>query len=234
MLFPTDGEMILRRFRDKSMSRAVSFSSCMPYPTHQQFLALLRERKKHEDLVEEYLLTGVPFAFKDDQASHVLLLSEIAKQLAIGQDAINVIGSGRIGFSLDPEQFGKPFSEKSDLDVAIVSDTLFDEAWMDMLRLGKAYHKLRNDTKAWLATHRQSCIYWGFVRPEHLPGVVRFSSKWFFTFKGLSRIRAFASRPISGRLYRTRDHLVFHQKYSCNEILKELRKAEFSTKGAVN
>jgi hypothetical protein len=206
----------------------------MPYPTKQEFLALLRESKKHEELVEQYLLTGIPFAFKDNEASHGVLLSEIAKQLAIGQDAINVIGSGRIGFSLDPEQFGKPFSEKSDIDVAIVSDDLFDEAWMDMLRLGKAYHRLKDDTKAWLASHRRSCIYWGYVRPELLPGVVKISSKWFFTFKGLSRIRELARRSITGRLYRTRDHLVVHQKYSCNEILKELRKPEYSTKDAVN
>jgi hypothetical protein len=180
------------------------------------------------------LLTGVPFAFKDDEASHGVLLSELATQLAINQDAINVIGSGRIGFSLNPEQFGKPFSEKSDIDVAIVSDILFDQAWFDMLRLGRAYFKLRDDTKAWLESHRRSSIYWGFVRPELLPGVVRFSSKWFFTFKGLSRIRALASRPISGRLYRTRDHLVVHQKYSFNEILKELRKSGDPPKEAVH
>jgi hypothetical protein len=190
----------------------------MPYPNKEEFLALLRERK-HEEVVEEFLLQGVPFVFKDDGSTHSVLLAEVSKELAIGQDTIIVVGSGRIGFSLAPEKYGNPFSAKSDLDIAIVNAGLFDDAWMDMLRVGTAYRTLRPGIRDWLKTHRESLVYWGIVRPDSLPGVVRISSKWFSTFKGLSRNRAFASRQMTGRLYRTRDHLVVHQMYSCSAIL---------------
>jgi hypothetical protein len=195
----------------------------MPYPDKKEFLALLREGN-HEQVVEEYLLHGLPFAFKDDAPTHGVLLAEISKELVIEQDSINVIGSGRIGFSLAPEKFGNPFSAKSDLDVAIANADLFDQAWMDMLKVGRAYFSLKPGIREWIKTHRQSLIFWGIVRPDTLPGVVGISSKWFSTFKGLSRNRVFASRQVTGRLYRTRDHLLVHQMYSCSSIVASARK----------
>ena len=190
----------------------------MAYPDKQEFLALLRERK-HEEVVEECILGGLPFAFKDDPPTHGILLDEISRELAIARDTIMVVGSGRTGFSLDPEKYGNPFSVRSDLDIAIVNSALFDDAWMDMLRVGGAYRTLKPGIREWLKTHRQNLVYWVIVRPDSLPGVVRISSKWFSTFHGLSRNRTFASRTITGRLYRTRDHLLVHQMYSCDAVL---------------
>jgi hypothetical protein len=195
----------------------------MAHPDKEQFAVMLRQRK-HSEIVEEHILSGQPFAFENDQPSYDLLRAEISRELTVDVPAIHLVGSGQIGFSLAPEKFGTPFRPESDLDIAVVDSQMFDEAWMDMLRLGNAYYSLKQRVRDMLKQHRENNIYWGMMYPDSLPGVVRISSKWFSAFKGLSRNRQFASREVSGRLYRTRDHLVIHQEYSCAAVLKRLSK----------
>lgn len=196
----------------------------MPYPDQTEFALMLRERN-HEELVED-LLRGIPFAFEGDPGLYGTLLGEISAALEIEQETITLVGSGRIGFSLAPEKYGTPFSDKSDLDMAIINADLFDQAWREMIRLGDAYYTLRPAVREWLKAHRQNHVFWGIIYPDRLPGIVTLSSKWFSAFKGLSRNPTFAKRQTTGRLYRTREHLVVHQMYSCRAIVRELASAK--------
>jgi hypothetical protein len=195
----------------------------MAHPDKEEFTAMLRQRK-HSEIVEEHILSGSPFAFENDQPSYELLRTALSNDLTVAVNAIYLVGSGQIGFSLAPEKFGTPFRPESDLDIAVVHSEIFDAAWMDMLKLGNAYYALKQRVRDKLTWHRENNIYWGIIYPDSLPGVVSISSKWFSAFKGLSRNPQFASREVSGRLYRTRDHLRVHQEYSCAAVLKSLPK----------
>jgi len=91
-----------------------------------------------------------------------------------------------------------------------------------MLRLGRKYLALEERVRRIVKSHRESYIYWGFVIPDRLPGVVRLSTHWFSTFRGLSRYSQFARFEIKGRLYRTWEHARVHQLNSLSRIMERL------------
>jgi len=189
----------------------------MPFPTTEEFLVMLYERN-HAEIVEEHLVSGLPFAFREDATTYDLLLDTLSQELHLGRESITMVGSGRIGFSLSPEKFGTPFSPESDLDMLIVSEEFFDKAWFDMLKLGRRYPGLELRVRNWVDAHRENHIYWGFIQPDRLPGVVQIAAEWFRAFQGLSRHMELARHEISGRLYRTWDHVRVHQLHTLRMI----------------
>jgi hypothetical protein len=194
----------------------------MPYPSKDEFSEMLDSRD-HTKIVEELLIAGVPFAFRDSPADYDALRTTLGAALHLSADAMTVVGSGRIGFSLSPEKYGAPFLPKSDLDVVVVSAELFDIAWFDLLRLGRKYFSLERNIQSWIDAHRESHIFFGFIVPDRLPGAVTISPTWFRTFKGLARNPSLAGRDVNGRLYRTWDHVHVHQLYSLRKIQHGLR-----------
>jgi hypothetical protein len=194
----------------------------MPYPSKDEFSELLDSRD-HAKIVEELLVAGLPFAFRDSPADYDTLRVTLSAALHLPADAMTVVGSGRIGFSLSPEKYGTPFLPDSDLDVVVVSAELFDIAWFDLLRLGRKYFSLEKKVQSWIDTHKENHIFFGFIVPDRLPGAVAISPAWFRTFKGLARNPSLAGRDVNGRLYRTWDHVRVHQLYSLRKIQQGLR-----------
>jgi hypothetical protein len=195
----------------------------MSYPSKDEFAELLDSRD-HEKIVNELLIAGVPFAFSDSPDAYDLLRSTLGAALRLPVDTMTVIGSGRMGFSLNPEKYGVPFSPESDLDVAVVSAELFDVAWFELLRLGRKYFSLDKNVQSWIDTHKGSNIFYGYVIPDRLQGAVALSWTWFRTFKGLARNPSLAGRDVNGRLYRTWDHVRIHQLYSLRRVQQAQRK----------
>jgi hypothetical protein len=87
-----------------------------------------------ETLAEAELMTGRPFIFSND-ADTARFQETVATALGIPPETsdICIVGSARTGFSLDPDRFGAPFRQTSDIDVAVVHSGLFDEVWRTML-----------------------------------------------------------------------------------------------------
>lgn len=188
------------------------------YPSKEAFVKLLGTLR-HAEIVEKYLLVEeTPFAFRDKKKGYEFLLKHLGTALGVGVDAITVVGSGRIGFSLSPFKFGRPFSKRSDLDIAVIDSRLFDTAWLDMVGLGSKFARLDRDVQNWVNEHRSNNVYWGYVEPGKLRGAVACHQIWFPTFAGLAQYEYFADRLISGRLYRTWDHARSHQLYTLSKI----------------
>src|SRR5438128_10586931 len=194
----------------------------MTYPSKDEFSDLLNSRD-HTKIVDEILVAGIPFAFRDSPADYDVLRTSLGTALHLSADSMTVVGSGRIGFSLSPEKYGTPFLPESDLDVVVVSAEMFDVAWFDLLRLGRKYLNLRKQVQSWVDAHRENHVYFGFIIPDRLPGAVAVSPTWFRTFRGLARNPSLAGRDVNGRLYRTWDHVYVHQLYSLRRIQQGLR-----------
>lgn len=68
----------------------------------------------------------------------------VSEAMDIGFNNVVMVGSGKIGYSLSPEKFLRPFSDeednKSDIDIAIVSPYLFDYFW----RLFRSAYNITN------------------------------------------------------------------------------------------
>jgi hypothetical protein len=194
----------------------------MPWPTKDEFIELLRTRTPL-DIVNEHLLTGTPYAFKAAPEQYELLRTTLATALRIQTEDITVVGSGRIGFSLDPGRFGNPFAPAtSDIDTVVVSEVLFDSAWHQLCSRGRSVLGLTPNTQQAIKQHRMGNIFNGYIEPDRLAGALTLSPTWFRTFRGLARMPNLAPLDIQGRLYRTWDHVRYHQIYSLIGIKTQL------------
>src|SRR5262245_33020392 len=82
-----------------------------------------------DDLLNELLFENVPFVFGASWESYRSWRLSLASAIDVDPSEIVVVGSAAVGFSLTPTKRLKAFDERSDIDVAIVSDRHFAEAW---------------------------------------------------------------------------------------------------------
>lgn len=193
------------------------------YPTKDEFRELLNTHPI-DWIIDNHLFDGLPFYSCHSPEVHDQMVHEIAAGLEIPQIDICVIGSARIGFSLSPAKFGQPFGEYSDIDILVVSQSLFDPSWLDMLnRWGRKRIRLNDQTKRRLENHREyHYVYNGWIYPGSLVQVLGIGQRWLRTFNGLSRITALAGRTVGGRLYRTWDHARYYHRWSLGRVKEEI------------
>jgi hypothetical protein len=157
-------------------------------------------------IVDKHILGGSPYALHQDQ--YYQLRDEISRYFKIHANQIELVGSAKLGFSIKPRKRYMPFSDESDIDVAIVSDALFDLIWgdvFDYVEAGGTWERRQEFEKY---------LFRGWIRPDVLPSASRFqrSRDWMRFFDNLSSSRNFGMYKIRGGLYRTWHFL---QSYHC-------------------
>ena len=175
-------------------------------------------------IIDSQLFSGVPFFSSKSPEVHRQMTREIADGLMVQESDICVVGSGRIGFSLSPLKFGRPFSDNSDLDIVVVSASIFDPSWVDTLTRSRPNQvKVDEGTRRVLRRHRDKhYIYNGFMYPDSLHRVLRVGNSWLRTFNGLSRIPPLSGRIVKGRLYRTWDHVRIYHQWSLDKVKQKV------------
>jgi len=166
-----------------------------------------------------------PFCFENDLDHFAEVQEHLAMRLKAKASQVVLVGSGAVGFSVAPHKFPKVFHSESDLDFAVISPSLFDEAWSALLQWG---HPIRLRVplveREWFEA-RQSNIFWGWLDPARLkyksvnrPALLReirdMSTRWFDTFQGLGLSfpdSEVSRRSVSARLYRSEEHLAQYQ-----------------------
>lgn len=188
-------------------------------------------------IAEETLLHGDVWAFGRDSARTMTALRQhLAEGLAVDPTTIHVVGSAKTGFSLSPNKFRQPFGRESDVDVVIIDTARFDTLWLSLVRC--AYYsrwsrQTSNTDHNRLKNLRQD-IAWGYINPEgcrfhdsiFLRGDKTLTNeqfRWWNTFRSLARIPFFAARDVSGRLYRTREHVIAYHAQGLDQIKAAIR-----------
>ncbi len=69
-----------------------------------------------------WILSRVPFPFDGDAKSYEQWRNKLAGLVKVDSSEILITGSGAFGISLNPYKNYRAFDEKSDIDVAIVSE----------------------------------------------------------------------------------------------------------------
>jgi len=121
---------------------------------NQLFEDLRRSQLSEEAIFQKFFVSGETFFFdkiwqnKDDEWN---LKSSIAKALSVSINEIYIVGSSKTGFSMNPQKMGFSFDEsylksgeekdKSDIDVAIVSEPLFDNLANLLFRYTRQYRE---------------------------------------------------------------------------------------------
>lgn len=191
------------------------------YPTSTEFKELLLTTDI-EEVLYKHVLEGFPYAFRASESDYTKLRQHLSTVLEVPLRDLTIVGSGRTGFSLDPNQFGRPFSETSDLDVAVVSAHLFDSAWMELLRPKYRDYDLTDQEREWLKEHRRY-IYWGNIRPARLPVATQIGRKWLDAFRGLARYQEFARREVNGWLFRSWWHVQLYYSQALRKLADQLK-----------
>ena len=72
------------------------------------------------EFIDRHLFGGSPWAFRASPPEYDEFRAELAHRLAVDAGGIALVGSGRLGFSLNPHHLLSSFGSASDLDVVVV------------------------------------------------------------------------------------------------------------------
>jgi predicted nucleotidyltransferase len=176
-----------------------------------------------EVAVNSLILQGSVFYFKDDFKKYFYFKNILSTKLDVHTKNIEIIGSAKLGFSLNQQRLGEPFDKESDIDIAVISDKLFDLAWSELISIrDKKWFELTPKERANLI-QCQSDIYWGYISPDRVPGGTGFSKWWWSIFEELSSVADFERRKIRGRLFKSWERAQAYYCYSIQNLLKSVR-----------
>ncbi|MQW64875.1 hypothetical protein GHK33_20210 [Sinorhizobium meliloti] len=179
-------------------------------------------REENRTLIDRYYYSTVsPVLTNDQQAA---LRRSISNRFEVSVPNIIMVGSAKLGFTLRAKPTRPPlshFSDNSDIDVAIVSQTLFVSYW-------EAAFSYWLEKKDWAkAAKFKEYLFRGWVRPDLLPADRDFalSTEWFEYFRSLQASGLYGGYKIAAGIY-LNEH--FWEKYvssaltECRLHLEEL------------
>lgn len=156
------------------------------------FLKSLCSLESDDELIDygrKYVLHGTPYIFLNREDEYYEFRKRIANKFNVAFNEVFITGSAKLGFSPFKE---KEFDYDSDIDVAIVSNRLYEE----ILESNRCYQmKLRQSrisvTIQELKMYHSFLEYVaiGWIRPDKLPislQVKDFKDDWFEFFQSIS------------------------------------------------
>lgn len=155
-----------------------------------------------EELVNELLFERIPFLFGSRWETYRAWRYLLGGALNVDPCEIVVIGSAAVGFSLSPVKRLKAFDGSSDVDVAIVSDHFFSEAWHYLRTVDTALGHLTPAQRCAVKEHQKRYIYWGCVATDRVLPILPFSREWLSARARLSATEPTTGRAVNFRVYK--------------------------------
>lgn len=153
-------------------------------------------------LVRKFITSGDSYVV--DQDNYLDLKTTVADHFDIHPNEVLIVGSGKMGFSI-AENLAKGktryrhFNDSSDIDVAIISQGLFDKIWKDL-------YNYIEDKNYWQKQQEFTTYHFtGWMRPDMLPNSPRFDftqTIWWDFFNNLTSSQKYGDYKIRGGLYR--------------------------------
>ncbi|MCD8438671.1 hypothetical protein [Tenacibaculum finnmarkense] len=173
-------------------------------------------------VVQKYLLDGSCYFFDaEENRDEFVFKKAIADSLKVHIRDIAIVGSGKLGFSIKPDDNNKGLflykkfdNETSDIDIAIVSNRLFDSQLIKMYEYTSQYtnHEHWNET-----TDRKSFAFYmlkGWLKPNFIPNGYQISTE---IEKVTSRYKMKYGRDINIGIYKS---WYFFEAYHMSNISK--------------
>lgn len=157
------------------------------------------------------LFEGPP-AIWPEELEYVRWRHLVATRLDVDPMGIQLVGSARLGYSINPHKDFKVFDNNSDLDIAVISPELFERAWEELRLLIE--HQRFNDRKNYLRKLVfEECIALDFALPA-----LSFGEHWSQARDSFAQSlgRPLIDCSINYRLYRSHKALRVYQLKSVN------------------
>lgn len=103
--------------------------------TKQELLDKIEHANSNDEylrIVRKYIIHGIPYVFKDNANSYYDFREQIANHWHVGFQEVLILGSGKLGYSYHKDSV---FSDESDIDVAIVNQSLFESFYLEIICL---------------------------------------------------------------------------------------------------
>lgn len=165
-----------------------------------------------------WIFDAIPTIFEkeNDWTSWKLRLSE---KLRVDAHSLVVIGSGCLGYSLNPHKNFREFNESSDIDVAVVSSYHFEVAWRFLRDVRAQIYSYPRDVQNSIVAHRDTHIFWGEVATDKiLPYIQPFGPSWTKELGNFETQSPVNGRIIKVRLYRDSYSLVGYHEHGVRRL----------------
>ncbi|WP_299155890.1 hypothetical protein [uncultured Christiangramia sp.] len=169
----------------------------------------------------KWILERIPFIFNDDLDQYIDWKERLGSYIGVDAKAIAITGSAAVGISLNPDKDFREFTEKSDIDVAIVSGHHFDISWHYLRNLGPKRHRLKRVEKESVKDHRERLIYWGTIATDKIIQILPFGKEWMNAIDQMRKIDPTKDRDINFRIYKDFESLREYQS-DCIGKLKDI------------
>lgn len=165
----------------------------------RQYERDLKDPKYNDDyILNRYFHSGKSHVFLEiDPAYETAFKSELIDSIFNAIDfrchplELVICGSAHLGFSPVPSKLGNPFdARKSDIDVAVVSQELFEMWWSELQSLS-----LTDKKRSQIADN----LFWGLIDPFTVLEVSDIAQRWWDALGKLRPLQAFSVR---GRVYK--------------------------------
>lgn len=168
--------------------------------------------------VQAGLFDRVPHIFGQDRSLFVSWKHRLAALIEVDAACIAIVGSAAVGFSLNPWKALKPFSDHSDIDVAVISSHHFLTGWRYLRMNGVRRLKVDANTRRAWDMHVDNYIYWGTLATDYLLGVMPFGSEWLKAASVMAGIAPTQGRMVNFRIYNDYDSLRQYQVKSIRSL----------------
>ncbi len=172
-----------------------------------------------------HVLDRVPWLFDEDRSLYIEWKSQLAAGLRVDPYEICVVGSAATGISLSPSKDLRLFTEKSDIDVAVISTYHFDSAWRTLRDLGARAAFVSRRQRDGIDRHRSGLIFDGCIGTDKILGLLDYGPAWRNALASAARLRPTEGRKVKARVYRDFDALRAYQirgAKSAQDILAEV------------
>lgn len=166
----------------------------------------------------KWILERIPFLFNDDFEKYIDWKERLGGLIGVDGKAITFTGSAAVGISLNPEKNFRDFTEKSDIDVAIISEHYFDVSWHYLRNLGPKRHKLNYKEKESIKDHRERLVYWGTIATDKIIQILPFGKVWMKAIDQMRKIDPTIDREINFRIYKDFESLREYQSQGIGKL----------------
>ena len=125
------------------------------------------------------------------------LKHEVSMKFGVHSTQVILVGSAKLGFSIAPSKQYQHFGDESDLDVAVISEDLFNRLWLAAFESWSNAGYWRHETQF------KDYLFRGWLRPDYLPPTVKSAFQWFEYFSQLTASQKFGPFKISAGVYKS-------------------------------
>ena len=174
----------------------------------QEFMQCAREDTPLKELVGRIVLDRLPFTF-DTKQQYFHWREILAEGLEVDSRDIVIVGSAATGRSLSPRKRFGVFGSKSDLDIAVISQTHFDRAWHWFRQADPVILGLNDEQRRLFEQHKKAYIFDGMIAANYFLSYLPFGREWNHELQRAERHLPplLRGRMMSVRIYRDSEAL---------------------------